>query len=151
METIHQIVISNPPDTSKPINIFVDVIKPKDATECFIALDKCVGVFDIPDTQFFGMIEIYSDSVQNSYKYDGKSGINMALRSNFVDSFVTQQVIGAVGKNIATFNSINSKDNWLQVDINRLPNIQFSFLTNSIAPTTATLNLQLKIKFTESN
>jgi len=143
MDTIHQVIISNTPSLSS-VTAFFDVIKPKEAKQCFICVDKFNAQYLLNagyhPTEFF---EVHCDAIQNSYRYNLSS--QMVLRSDILDIFATKDIVN----DIACFTIINNKDNWLEIDINRLNNMKFTYVNNY---NTASLfvfsyNLHLKLKF----
>lgn len=144
MENIHQVVISNTPSFTS-VNTFVDVIKPKNAKRAFICVDKFVANYQIPQ-QNVEIFEVHCDAIQNSYRYDALS--NSITRSDLLDTFLTTTINGANVTYYANYNIINNKDNWLEIDMNRLPQLKFTFVSNCNG--VYLYNLHLKIKFTES-
>jgi hypothetical protein len=143
MDNIHQIVISNTPSFAS-VNTFVDIIKPLGAKHAFICVDKFVANYQIPQ-QYAEIIEIHCDAVQNSYRYNAAS--NNVTRSDLIDTFLTTTVNGAAGIYYASFNIINNKDNWMEIDINRLPQLKLTYVSNCNGA--YVYNLYLKIKFTQ--
>lgn len=157
MDTIHQVVLSNFPsiEDDKWTSIMIDTIKPKDATRCFMCVDKFVGYYPIQDIKF-DFIEIYCDAVQNSYRYQGDaSSTFMAVRNKIIDSFQTTDITDTVHavdqQNVHTFrahyNVINNRENWLEIPIDRLNSLKFSFRSGTNAPAESSFNLHLKFKF----
>ncbi len=157
MDIIHQVVISETPNFSSN-TMFMDILKPKDAKRCFMCVDKfnasypinAIAVFNVfPPTEEF---EVRCNAIQNSYRYDSVS--KMVLRSDLLDSFVTRDILsltlGGQTQNVAVFQVINSMNNWQEIDMNRLPQIKFTFVNNyNSAAGMFTFNLHLKFKFTE--
>jgi hypothetical protein len=155
MDIIHQVVISNTP-SFKGVTTFIDIIKPKDAKRAFICVDKfnasyplneiAVNVF--PPTEEF---EVRCDAIQNSYSYSAATG--MVTRSDLLDTFVTkdisQYVVLGTTQYIACFNIVNNKDNWMEFDMNRLPQLKFTFVNNLLANATYNFNLHCRVRFTD--
>jgi len=154
MDTIHHIVISNTPSFTS-VSTFVDVIKPKDAKRCFMAVNKFNASYPLnqiavanvfPPTEEF---EVHCDAIQNSYRYNASSGI--VARSDLLDTFVTKDIIPVTilgqTEEIACFNIINLNENWMEIDMNRLPQLKFTFNNNLLNGGVYTFNLHLKIKF----
>jgi hypothetical protein len=146
MDIIHQVVLSNTPSFTSN-SIFIDILKPKDAKRCFMCVDKFVASYTVT-ADIAEVFEVRCDAVQNSYRYSAST--KMVTRSDFVDSFLVAPVPSPSGlSHVALFNVINNKDNWLELDMNRLPQIKFAFV-NSLAPgAIPTFFLHLKFKFTE--
>jgi hypothetical protein len=146
MDIIHQVTISQIPDLTKPTYMYLDAIKPKDAQRCFIAVDKLLGVYQVASAPA-EIFEIFCSSVTNSYRYSGVSSSMVAVRSTFMDSFITSTIILKNNLFYACFNSSNSKENWLEIDISSINNIHFSFSSLCTQPTSSALNIQFKVKF----
>lgn len=150
MDIIHQVVISNTPNF-KSNSMFIDIIKPIGAKKCFVCVDKFNASYAMsPVLQVFPPseeFEVHCNAIQNSYRYDPVS--QMVVRSNLLDTFLTKDVVMYGGQQIAMFNIINNKDNWLQIDINKLPSINFTFVnTLQLVPgQNPFYNLHLKFKF----
>jgi hypothetical protein len=155
MDIIHQVVISNTP-SFKGVTTFIDIMKPIDAKRAFICVNKfnasyplqAVGPDTFPPTEEF---EVRCDAIQNSYSYTAATG--MVTRSDLLDTFVTkdisQFVLGGTTEQVACFNISNNNDNWMEIDLNRLPQIKFTFVNNLLANNqTFNFNLHLKVRFT---
>jgi hypothetical protein len=150
MDIIHQVVISDTP-SFKSNSLFVDIIKPLDAKKCFLSVEKFNANYAIspvavlntfPPTEEF---ELHCDSVQNSYRYN--TAAKMVVRSTLVDTYLTRDIVDYNQQKIASFNVINGKDTWLQIDINKLPCLTFSFVNNLLPGENGFFNLHLKFKF----
>ena len=126
MDIIHQVVLKGFPTIANNARtiIKIDIIKPKDANRCFLCVDKFLGTYPVASTEKIDIFEIYCDAVQNSYLFNGVNDTT-ALRSNLLDSFLTSTVVldPVSGLTGAIFNSLNNKDNWLEIPIDRLNNL----------------------------
>ena len=151
MDSIHQVALTNFPTIANYIQtiVKVDIIKPREANRCFLCVDKLIGAYPIALTEKFDMLEIFCDAVQNSYRYNGLNNNSTAIRANLLDTFVSQAVVGPIGANfyVATYNTLNNNDKWLEIPIDRLNNLQFSFTSNTTNPVASVLHLHLKVKF----
>ena len=153
MDIIHHVSLSNFPTIANNVwtSIKVDIIKPREANRCFICVDKLVGAYPIASIEKLDILEIFCDAVQNSYRYSGLNNNSTAVRSNLLDVFFTSTIVGPLsgGGNIyvATYNILNNKDNWLEIPIDRLNNLQISFNSFTSNPAGAILHLHLKVKF----
>ena len=144
MDTIHQLIISNIQDISKPTPIFIDAMKPYNAQRCFICVDKFMANVQTNNITI-AYIEAKIDNIQNSYRFNGN---NIILRSNILDVFSTSSITTVAGVNLGVFNAINNKDNWLEIPIDILNNLNLSFsYINILNPVNQLLYLHLKIKF----
>ena len=148
MDTIHQLVIT---DTNFNIHtIFIDAIKPRGAKRCFICTDKFMGQYKmLAANDTFDMVEVHCNALQNSYRYNTNS--NAIIRNDVLDIFMTANAYIEAGNvnAVKIFNTVNNKDNWMEIDINTLPNLNISFVTSPVAIVNLSIsyNLHLKIKF----
>lgn len=143
MDNIYQVVISNTINFNSN-TMFMDIIKPKDAKRCFICVDKFNASYGIPQ-EIAEMFEVHCNAIRNSYRYNAVS--HSVVRSDLLDTFLTTSIIVDGGFHYANFNIINAKDSWMELDMNILPQIKFTFISSSNGA--FIYNLHLKIKFSE--
>jgi hypothetical protein len=143
MDIIHQVVISNTLSFTSS-TMFMDIIKPKEAMRAFICVDKFIASYVVAQ-DIVEIFELRCDAVQNSYRYNTAS--NSVTRSDVVDTFLTTKIVASGAFYYAIFDALNNNDNWLEIDINRLPQIKFSFVSKATGA--FVFNLHLKVKFKE--
>ena len=161
---IHNVVIM---DNRNANNYFkmIDAIRPKEATTCYICVYKFEATVDIGEYKsgasepISDNVCIFVDGVENVYINDPNS--NCIVRSNLLDSYMvsyTMKNSNVTNKWYALYNTINSKDNWIKINISNLNNLIMRFKTASLGDFANTIKytdivekiqflLHLKIKF----
>ena len=132
---IHNIVIM---DNRNANNYFkmIDAIRPKEATTCYICVYKFEGTVEIGEYKsgaepLSDNLCLFVDGVENVYINDPNS--NCIVRSNLLDSYLQSLNIKVTGgKFYDLYNTINSKDNWVKINISNLNNLIMRFKTASL-------------------
>ena len=138
IQQLHNIIIIDNKNGGNYVKM-IDAFKPKQATKCFVTIDKFQASIDMEADYNLPThnVILSVNGVQNSYVNDSNS--NIILRSQIVDSFMTDifrtvnTSFGGIDTvySYAIYNCLNNKENWLEINANDLNNFTIALKSAS--------------------
>ena len=129
IQQTHNIIIIDNKNGGNYVKM-VDCLRPKSATKCFVSIDKFQASILMDDGYVLPShnVILSINGVENSYVNNSES--NIIVRSQIVDSFMTDKFttvpivvlngVVNVFEKYALYNCLNNKDNWLEINANDL-------------------------------